>query len=174
MKTIVVYKSRTGFTQKYAEWIAEELSADIYKRDEVDLDTIVEYDTIIYGGGLYAAGIGGIKLIIKNLDKLAGKKIAVFATGASPPREKDINEIKKTNFTEEQLKELTFFYLRGGFNYDKLSPLFKIVMSLFKYRLKKLKKTDPDARGMLASYENPTDFTRKKNIDKLVEYIRQK
>ncbi len=26
MKTIVVYKSKTGFTKKYAEWISEELS----------------------------------------------------------------------------------------------------------------------------------------------------
>ncbi|GEA31640.1 flavodoxin [Clostridium beijerinckii] len=28
MKTVVIYKSKTGFTKKYAKWIAEELSAD--------------------------------------------------------------------------------------------------------------------------------------------------
>ncbi len=29
MKTIVVYKSKYGYTKRYAEWIAEELSCDI-------------------------------------------------------------------------------------------------------------------------------------------------
>jgi len=29
MKTVVIYKSKTGFAKKYAEWIAEELVADI-------------------------------------------------------------------------------------------------------------------------------------------------
>lgn len=30
MKTVVIYQSKTGFTKKYAEWISEELSADIF------------------------------------------------------------------------------------------------------------------------------------------------
>jgi len=28
MKTIVIYNSQTGFTERYAKWIAEETSAD--------------------------------------------------------------------------------------------------------------------------------------------------
>ena len=28
MKTIVIYNSQTGFTKRYAEWIAEEAGAD--------------------------------------------------------------------------------------------------------------------------------------------------
>ena len=35
MKTVVIYKSRTGFTKKYAEWISEELSADIFDVSKV-------------------------------------------------------------------------------------------------------------------------------------------
>ena len=34
MKTLVVYTSQTGFTKKYAEWISEEIHADILKLDE--------------------------------------------------------------------------------------------------------------------------------------------
>ena len=29
MKTIIIYSSQTGFTEKYALWMAEELEADI-------------------------------------------------------------------------------------------------------------------------------------------------
>lgn len=31
MKTAVIYKFKTGYTKKYAQMIATELSADIYK-----------------------------------------------------------------------------------------------------------------------------------------------
>lgn len=172
MKTAVIYKSKTGFTETYAKWIAEELTADLMKTDDISIDDLSEYDAVICGGGLYASGIGGVKLITKNMDKLKDKKIAVFGVGATPPREKDINEVVSSNFTDEQLKQIRFFYLRGGFDYDKLSPFLKVVMTLFRLKLHSIKKKDPDARGMLASYEKPTDFTRKKNIDPLIEYMR--
>ena len=62
MKSVVIYKSRSGFVKNYAQWIAEELSADIYDASMVKVDMLLEYDNIIYGG-LYISGINGIKLI---------------------------------------------------------------------------------------------------------------
>lgn len=174
MKTAVIYKSKTGFTETYAKWISEELSSNLIKAENITLDELSEYDVIVYGGGLYAAGIGGVKMITKNLDRLKGKKIAIFGVGASPPRDKDINEIISTNFTDEQLKKIKFFYMRGGFDYTKLSPLYKIIMTLFKIKLRIFAKRNPDARGMLSAYENPMDFTRKKNIGPLIKYIEDK
>ena len=35
MKTLVIYTSQTGFTKRYAEWISEELNADIYDLKDV-------------------------------------------------------------------------------------------------------------------------------------------
>lgn len=34
MKIVVVYKSISGFTKKYAEWIAEELEADLLRLEK--------------------------------------------------------------------------------------------------------------------------------------------
>ena len=31
MKTIVIYNSQTGFTKRYAEWIAQESGADCFE-----------------------------------------------------------------------------------------------------------------------------------------------
>lgn len=172
MKTAVVYKSMTGFTEVYARWISKELGADLLKADDVRIEDLQDYDVLVYGGGLYAAGIGGVRLITKNIDVLKGKKIAVFGVGATPPREKDINEVVSANFTDAHLEKIKFFYMRGGFDFNKLSPLYKIIMTLFRLKLNMIKKKNPDARGMLASYEQPTDFTRKKNIEPLIEYIK--
>lgn len=130
-----------------------------------------KYDNVIYGGGLYAVGINGIKLITQNLDKLKDKKVAVFASGATPPREAAISEVRDKNFTAEQQKLIKFFYFRGGFDFKKLKPLDKVIMSIFRWNLKKKKKLEPDEVGMLAAYDNPVDFTMKKNIKDLIFYI---
>jgi len=171
MKTAVIYKSKSGFAKKYAEWIAQALIADIYESSQVNVEILTEYDTVIYGGGLYAVGINGVKLITKNLDKLKGKNVVVFATGASPSREEALCEVRNKNFTSEQQKQIVFYYLRGGFDYSKLKPLDKVLMTLLKWKMKMKTELVPDEIGMLAAYDKPVDFTRRKNIDELVSYV---
>lgn len=134
---------------------------------------LMAYDTVIYGGGLYAVGINGVELITQNLDKLKGKKVVVFATGASPSREEVISEVRNKNFTSEQQKHIRFFYLRGGFNYRKLKAFDKMLMTLMKWKIKMKRKTEltPDERDLLAAYDKPVDFARKKNIDEIISYV---
>lgn len=171
IRTVVIYKSKTGFTKKYAEWIAEALSADIFDVPNVTLDKLKNYDIVIYGGSLHAVGINGIKFITQNFDKLNDKKIIAFATGASPLREEVIKEVKNKNFTSEQQKNIQVFYLRGGFNYSKLNFFDKILMMLLKLKLKVKKELTPDEKGMLYAYDKPVDFTRKENIKEIVSYV---
>lgn len=171
MRTVVIYKSKTGFTKKYAEWISEALSADIFDVSKVDVNIVTAYDTVIYGGSLYAVGIIGIKYITQNIDKLKGKKVIVFATGASPSSEEVISEVREKNFSPEEQKHVQFFYLRGGFDYSKLKPFDKVLMTLLKWKIKIKKELTPEARGMLAMYDKPVDFTRRKNIDEIITYV---
>lgn len=171
MKTVVIYKSKTGFTKKYAEWIAEELSGDIFDATKMDSDVLRKYDNIIYGGSLHASGIIGLKFITKNINKIKDKKIVVFATGASPSRVETIDEVKSKNFTMEEQKYIKFFYLRGGFDYNKLGFFDKFLMTILKQKLKKKKELTPDERGMLFAYERPLDFTRKKNIEEIIAHV---
>ena len=170
MKTIVIYKSKAGYVKRYAQWIAEELSADLFKASKADVKMLCSYDTVIYGGGLYAVGINGIKFIKQNLDSLKEKKVIVFGTGASPWREEIVDEVRNKNFTEEQQKLMRFFYMRGGFDFGKLKPVDKVLMIMMKRMLKKKKELTPDERGLLASYDHPVDFTNKKNITQLITY----
>jgi menaquinone-dependent protoporphyrinogen IX oxidase len=178
MKAVVIYRSKTGSAKTYAEWIAEELKADIFELSKVNSDIFSNYDTVIYGGGLYAVGINGIKFIKNNLEKLKDKNVVVYASGASPSREEVINEIINRNFTSEEQKYIKFFYLRGGFDYNKLGLLNKLLMKLVKQKImRKVKKKiqlDPDEMGMLAAYDKPTDFKRKKNIGELIAYVNSK
>ena len=67
-KTVVIYRSVYGYTKTYAEMIAEELTCDLRESSEISPDDLLSYDTIIYGGGLYAIGINGINLLKKNYE----------------------------------------------------------------------------------------------------------
>lgn len=175
MKTVVIYKSKTGFTKKYAEWISEELSADIFDGSEVTTNMLTAYETVIYGGGLYAVGINGVKFIAQNLDKFKDKKVVVFATGVSPLREEVVSEVKNKNFTSEQQKFIRFFYLRGGFDYRKLNFFDKVLMRLLKtsikWKVKRKKKLTSDEIGMLEIFDKPADYTRKNKIEEIIAYV---
>jgi len=176
MRTLIVYWSKTGFVKKYAEWIAEELEADLIPGREIKPEKLKNYDQLIFGGSLYAVGINGADFIKKNIKKFEGKKTAVFATGASPAKNEIIEEVKNKNFTEKEQKYFKFFYLRGGFNYSKLGFKDKVLMGIMKWKLNSKKnkgeKLTEEEKGMLAAYEEPVDFTERENIREIVEYFK--
>jgi|AGTN01.1.fsa_nt_gi hypothetical protein len=169
---VVVYRSTSGFTKKYAEWIAEELKADRLDAKKTTPDNIAKYDVVIFGGSLHAVGINGLKIIKKHMPLFSGKKVIVYAVGASPQRENVLQEVKEHNFNAE-MADVALFYLQGGFNYSKLDFANKVLMALFWVRLKLLRNRTSDEKGMLSAYAKPLDRTRKENIKPLVEYAKK-
>jgi len=67
LKVVVVYQSASGFTEKYAQWISEALNADLFNVKKMSIETLQEYDTIVFGGNLHAVGISGVNTIKRNL-----------------------------------------------------------------------------------------------------------
>lgn len=171
MKTLVMYRSVSGFTKKYAEWIAEALNADLMDAKEVDPASLPGYDRVVFGGCLHEVGIRGLNIVLKNLTALEGRRIAVFATGASPASDAISREVENKNFNAVQKARIGFFYLRGGFDFGKLDMRNKVLMTLLKWKIRMKKEKTPDEKGMLAAYSTPLDFTRKEHIRKIVEYM---
>lgn len=174
MKALVIYRSKTGFVKKYAEWIAEELNAELVREEDVDIGDIENFDTIVFGGSLYAVGILGIGFVKKNLDSLEGKTVVVFATGASPARSEVVEEVRDKNLTKEEQGKVAFFYLRGGFDYDKLDLKDKMLMTMMKKKLEMKKGLTEDEKGLLEAYDEPVDFTDRENIKDLIGYVRER
>ena len=171
MKTAVVYKSVSGFTRKYAQFISEELHCDIYNLKDFSFNKSENYNAVIYGGPLHAAGIAGLKSFKKIISKNNSIKIVIFACGASPPDEKVMADIESRNFGESDKSRISLHYLRGGFDYNKLNFSNRIIMSLFKKMLEKKKERTADEQGMLDSYKNPVDFTSRDNIQPLINEL---
>lgn len=172
MKIIVIYKSKSGYTKTYAKWISEDLNCALKAADDITIEELEKYDVIIYGGGLYAVGINGIALIKKNFNLLCNKKIIVWATGANPGREEELQQVWDYNFNKEQLKSIKTFYLRGGFDYKKLNKIDKILMNMLKIRLKLKKVRTEDQQGMLEAYDIAEYHCDKENTKDLIEYVK--
>lgn len=172
-KTIVVYKSKYGSTEKYAKWISEETQADIFKAKEVNVEKLKEYDTIVYCGGLYAGGILGFSLIKNNFSKLCDKKLIIVAVGATLKKEDASEEVKNHNLPEEMKDRVLFFLLRGGLNYKKMNIIDRLLMFLLVKSIKKKKteELDKDSTGIIASYGKVVDFTNKKSITPIVNAV---
>jgi menaquinone-dependent protoporphyrinogen IX oxidase len=171
MKSIVIYKSKTGFTEGYAEWIGEALGCPVKTADSVKTKDLTGYDTIIYGGGVYASSISGVKLITKNLDALKDKNLVVWANGARAVTDEWIKELKENNFKGEQAERIKFFYMRGGLDYNKLGTASKIIIKGVSKMMENEKNADSD-NPFKGDLKEIKDFRTKENIQDLVAYVK--
>ena len=58
-RTIVLYTSKYGAAETYAQWIAEALGCQAVSLDKFSKKELQGYDTVIYGGGVQAGGESG-------------------------------------------------------------------------------------------------------------------
>lgn len=175
-KVIVIYKSKYGSTKKYAEWIAGEVNGDLFECSKVSIGDLLQYDTIVFGGGLYASGINGISIITKNFETLKNKNLIVFTVGlASTDDNAVFKPIIEKNCTEEMRNKIQFFHMRGGIDYKRLSFVHKAMMAMVKRMVskKKTEELSEDDKMMLATYGDKVDFTDIKAIEPLVLYIKR-
>lgn len=120
MSGIILYKSKYGATKTYAEWISERTGFSCIKTENADINSLMEYDIIILGGGIYASGIAGLSFLKRNIAKLKDKKILVFCCGASPYEKSAFEAVVKFNFKGE-LKDIPCYYCRGTFDMSEMS-----------------------------------------------------
>ena len=176
MRTIIVYSSISGFTERYAGWIADALDADLRRLKEIGPRDIRDYDCIVYGGSLHAVGVYGLRKM-KRLIERAGlargaPRLLVYGVGASPPKPETIAQVRDANFTPAEQEGIPFFYFRGGFDFSRLDWFHRIIMTLFRWKIARKSTKTPEELGMLKAYESPADFTDPATIAGLVDTVR--
>lgn len=147
-KGLIVYKSRTGFTRKYAELAGKETGSRVvdYKRASPEL--MSEYDTVVFGSRAHAGRIDGYQKAKEMFQKSGAKQFAVFVTGATPNTEKQaIQDFWKQNLTSGELQKIPHFYMQSGLRYEDLSFADKLMMKVLRTMLKRKKdKSDEEKR----------------------------
>lgn len=174
MKTIVIYKSKYGASKTYADWIGGELESPVYDAKSVTLDKLSQYDTIIFGGGLYAEMIAGISLITKNLDALKNKKIIIFTTGLTPPEIRDYYDdlVVNRNFKNGVPDNVKIFNFPGKMILSELSVPHKAAISALKLLMSKKENPTDMEKLLIELCDKSGDFCDKNLIHALTDYAR--
>lgn len=167
-KTIVLYRSKTGFSKRYAEWIAEDLTCECRSIKCVKLDDLQDYGVVIYGAGVYAGMIAGLGKIKNWMEKSPEKTWIVFATGATPPKEGYEELIFKTNFRKGESRPAHFYYFLAGINYEKMGFFNRVLMKLFASVSAKKNSTTR------ATSQTSIDLANRDYIAELLSYAHRK
>lgn len=176
MNAIVIYKTKYGSTKTYAQWIAASLGCEAFDAKSISADDLTKYDTIVYGGGLYAEVINGVSLITKNIDKLNGSKIAVYTTGITPLDCRDYYDkmVIEKNFKPEIRSKIKVFNFMGKMVLSELSLVHRTALkTLKKIMLSKQNPTDME-KLLIDLCDADGDFCNKDDIIPLIEYISDK
>lgn len=122
MKILVTFQSKTGFTKKYAKWIADAVDGDVKDLSEVLNQEINKYDLIIHGGWIMGGMINGLDKI-KNQNP---KKLIVFGVGFTPKQEVEIEKYIEIN----KLDNIPFFYYEGGMDPKKMGFINRTIVKI--------------------------------------------
>jgi menaquinone-dependent protoporphyrinogen oxidase len=154
MKTLIIYASKYGCTEKCSNLLKDKLTSEVkivdMKKEKVP--DINLFDNIIIGGSIYMGKIQKRvnEFCLKNNSTLTNKKLGFFICCMG---EKDIAEKQiKTSFPEELLsKAIAIEHFGGEFIFGKMNFLERLI-------IKKISKTSNDKSTI--SEENINKFAQ--------------
>lgn len=175
MKTLIIYTSQTGFTKKYAEWLAQKTGGDMLELKEAqkkDDAFFAGYEAIVYGGWVMAASIVKVKWFLNKAASWKDKKLAVFCVGGSPNDNPDIEGMLKNMMTDEQREYIKAFYCQGGFNYERMNAPSRLAMKMFVSALKKKKDPTEEEKIMTQMVATSYDISDENYLEPIVDYLK--
>ena len=165
--TLVIYHSKTGFSKRYAKWLAEDLHCQALPfRDRKHAD-LTKYDTIILTGGLYAGQMSGLKWLKSRLPELSGKRLAAVAVGCAPMGNPGLPESMAQLFGGTP--EIKGFYCQGGLDYEHMGAVDRTMMAV----LRRMLKTRKNQQAMLEGISRSFDGTNREYLAPVIRWAAQ-
>ena len=153
MSRVIIYKSKTGHTERYAKMLSEELNIPCYSYKDA---IVSKNDEVIFLSYIYASKIMGLSKILKKYNVKV-----VIAVGALAYSKDYLNTLKDANNIK-----LPFFYLRGGIDYSKLNFFFRKFLPVIGKDIAK------DDKELLNLFKNGGNFVTKDNLNEVLNYLK--
>lgn len=171
MKVIIIYKSKTGFTKKYAEIVAIAVGGELIALNAVTPQKLSGFDTVVFGGRVHAGIIDGIKKAKKLFAKCKARPI-VFATGATPAAaESVVAKIWESNFNDEERQNIPHFYMQSGLCYEKMGLFDKLLMKLAAKMMSGKKQLSDEEAGFARAITSSYDDSSPDYAQPLIDFI---
>ena len=170
MSTVIVYNSKTGFTEKYAMWLKEALGADCFALDDAKKVDFDKYAAVVFGSWVCAGSVSKSKWLLDRLPGWKDKKIALYAVGGSPRENPDVDRLLE-NAIPAGYPDAKAFYCQGGYNYERMGGMSRAAMKLFAKMLKARKDQTEDEKVMSEMISKSYDISDRKFIEPIVGFI---
>lgn len=148
-RTLIIYSSKTGFSRRYAQWLAEDLGERAVSFQDRNAVRLQDFDAVILFGGLYAGQMSGLKWLKKQ--PLAGKRLAAVAVGCTPPEAPSLPESMAQLFGG--VPEIKGFYCQGGLDYEHMGAVDRAMMAALRLFL----RNQPEKKEMLEAISRSYD-----------------
>lgn len=170
---VVIYASKTGFTGRYAGWIAESLHCPALPLAGLRAEALKSYRLVIYGGGVYSGNIAGLKDIKRLLAQNPRMPWVAFAVGVTQSSESVLQSLQKQNFPAGESRPSHFFYFPGGINFEQMSLWDKLLMGIFLHYATK-NSANSQGNPALPARLTSVDLTDRASIRPLFDYVVKK
>lgn len=170
MRTLILYESKTGNTQKYAEDIAAYVGADVFPLKKFRAKNYKNYDTIVFGGWVMGGNIQGLNKFLSDYDDISKKNVIVFSTGMSIPTSSGRETLINQNVLD--LYHVRYYQFRGSFDMKKLSFMYRFIMNNSLRMIAKDAEATADQKMLLTIKDTPIEYYDKEKVDKVVNVIR--
>lgn len=171
---LILVNSKTGFTKRYAEMIAEEVTCTLDDFKNATPEMMSSFDTVIFGSRAHAGMFEGYKKAKAMFDKSTAKNFIVFATGACPNAgEKIISEFWQNNLGADELDKIPHFYMQSGLCYEKMSFGDKAMMKVATVMIKKKKNKTEEEKAFETAIAGSYDISSKEYALPLIEFLKK-
>lgn len=164
--TGIVYTSNTGYTEKYAKLLGEQLGLPVLSAEQAD--SLPEGTEVLYLGWLMAGVVKGYKKAAQRFSVAA-----VCGVGMGPAGSQD-DDVRKNNAIPQ---EVPVFTLQGGFDRTKLHGIYRFMMGVMikvmGNSLRKKENRTPEEDAMLEMVTNGGDFVDVRQLDGVIAWYGQ-
>ncbi len=165
MNGVVVYNSRYGATQQYAEWIGAGLKIPVIDPERLDDRVLAACDFLLIGTSVYIGKMLIKDWLRKNEQHLRNKKLFVFVVCSAYSDVEKQQQIVKDNIPEGIRASSDIFFLPGRLSIKNLSLMDGLALKLGA-RLEK----DPLKKEAM---EQDSDAVKKENLDGLLGAVKE-
>ncbi|HIR26294.1 MAG TPA: hypothetical protein IAB34_12465 [Candidatus Egerieimonas faecigallinarum] len=160
-KAILIYYSRTGFTEQYVRWLAEMTGCPAASYKDARKMELEPYDVVIFASHFRAGYIQKLRWLRKG--ELRRKQKIILATGAAPIGSPEAKRQIAVSIRDEGLK-CPVFYLESGINYEAMDRGEKLMMELFRRLM-----SEQESENFLHSHDNSS----REYLQPVVRYMRE-
>lgn len=174
---LVLYTTKHGATQRYAERIGQPLDALVKDASYARIKNAKTYDAIVLGCPVYMDKIKGLDFFADHAKELLDKRLVLFTCGLHDPQEEETRRKLEDQLREklgDALEHIAVFHLRGGIRWKSLGFAERLMM---KALVSDLKKKPQEQRSkteqlLIETEDGALDFSDEADIASVVHAAR--